>query len=301
MTTVISWCSKKEIKDPDKGHGEKKTIMTAVYLASDSRYTKTGGQNWDFGRKLFFSKSRPDIFGYTGDVIFPITILGQLCDLIDGGYFSETDANHDARLQTYKSFLDDSFSTFPDLGGCSIIYATRTGIKSDAKFHVWKIDYLEPGKAGIETGLFPHDGGLLLVPSHDTEIEYAFGSGNKSFKDGFLNMNKNEPDQKHTTRAIAWAFFNSLQSGADQYTGGAPQAVCLNGEGGGNPVGFCWNEERYLLGSKLNGGDVSTLTDLDWRNDEFVYYDPVDMKPMSGAKTHKPDEREEKPQRVIPK
>ena len=77
MTTLLSWVG-------IDTHG-----AASVYIASDSRISCGCSQQWDVGRKVFASKTSPKIFGYCGDVSFPIQILGQLVELIDTGCLFE--------------------------------------------------------------------------------------------------------------------------------------------------------------------------------------------------------------------
>lgn len=60
MTLLASWAA-------IDTHG-----ISSAYIVSDSRISWGNKKYFDFGKKVFASKKYPEIFGYAGDVLFPV-------------------------------------------------------------------------------------------------------------------------------------------------------------------------------------------------------------------------------------
>ena len=59
---------------------------TSAYIVSESRFVWDSSRHFDYGKKVFASKSYPEIFGYAGDVLFPSIVLSQILEMIDLSY-----------------------------------------------------------------------------------------------------------------------------------------------------------------------------------------------------------------------
>jgi hypothetical protein len=132
MTTLISWT------------GVDQRGPSSLYLAADSRFTWESGETWDFGRKLFASRSRPDILGYCGDVVFASQTLGQVLDLLDGGLMPSDEASTpEQRLASIAAFLRRAFESYPaaQQRPFSALYATRLRSGFDSSFVVMEVSW----------------------------------------------------------------------------------------------------------------------------------------------------------------
>lgn len=101
MTSLISWI------------GIDQRGPASVYIASDSRITWSNGAEWDFARKVFASRTTPQLFGYCGDVAFPSQVLGQLISLIDSGQAVPMTESSEERLRYVTDVLNGALSTYP--------------------------------------------------------------------------------------------------------------------------------------------------------------------------------------------
>lgn len=263
MTTLICWSSA-----DSKG-------ISSLQLCSDSRFSD-GLNHWDKGRKLFFSRLQPDVFGYVGEVLPPVTALGQLIEAIDQSAFGSIPEEPHERMTLYKSILDDAFRTFPLQSSISVLYATRQGVGKSATFRVWSIDYSQPERTGLATEITLMQGKDYLVTS--------LGSGAVGYRDAYSKVQREL--QGDTSRAKFWAFADFLKSGKDQWTGGPPQMVRLLRQGLATPVGLLYDDERYLLGLRLDR-DALTYTQVkDWHNESYEYVEPVTGKVRSKAQKY---------------
>ena len=100
MTLIVSWA------------GVDSRSPSSLYIASDSRIT-WGKKHFDQGKKVFACKSHPDIFGYCGDVLFPLMILNQIVDSIDSGLLYSADWNYRKKTEKVRRRLMDSFNRYP--------------------------------------------------------------------------------------------------------------------------------------------------------------------------------------------
>jgi hypothetical protein len=122
VTTLFSWTSV-DARGP-----------SALYIASDSRIswiTATGHPTgrWDIGRKLFAPRISADAFGFSGDVLFPSILLGQICSLIDASVLFSASDGPLQRAEIIKALLVRGLDAYPEQQrrDFSVFYGTRTG------------------------------------------------------------------------------------------------------------------------------------------------------------------------------
>ncbi len=211
MTTLFSWTG-------IDTHGP-----ASIYIASDSRIS-WGSEStiWDVGRKLFASKTSPEIFGYCGSVSFPIQILGQLVELIDNGLFFSEEETFDTKLNKIRLQIESSYKRLPSSqqGKCQIFYGTRIGIRMGSSFHAAIVN-VNASNILAEVIELPETSGLIA----------SAGSGKASLNtwyDEWVGVPIKDPHNSgRTSRSVFSAFCDSLKSKADPYSGGAPQLVGL--------------------------------------------------------------------------
>src|SRR5262245_5808993 len=117
MTTLIGWL------------GRDQRLPSSLYFAADSRFTWDANTKWDYGRKLFASRSLPAMFGYCGDVLFASQSIAQALELLESGILHSMDAPLRMRRDALRAFLEASRQTYPraHLSEFSVLYAWRDG------------------------------------------------------------------------------------------------------------------------------------------------------------------------------
>lgn len=251
----------------------------SIYFASDSRISwsyqnKTYGI-WDHGRKLFASAKYPEIFGYFGDTFFPSQVLAQVLDLIDGDILFESSDNPEIKFGKVISIVRRSFKDYPLNQGTpfTLIYSTRENSKMESCFHTAILSWSQ------EKGWTNR---WLSIPKK-SDVILSGGSGRQSINHWYERWSKTK--EKGTTRSIFGSFCDSLQSGEDKYSGGAPQLVGIYRIGAAKTFGIIYQDKRYLLG--LNIDKSENLDFIQWRNNLFERCDWRNKKLLKGAQQHK--------------
>lgn len=206
MTTLIAWL------------GVDSRKPSSLYLTSDSRISWGNGQKWDYARKIFASTLTPDVLGYYGDVIFPSQVLGQILELIEGGFlFSQSDSALTKQSKIF-SIIKGSFDDYPkeQHREFTIVYCTRENDEMDSIFYVFTMGW----KSSIGWSE-----NLLSLPETSGIIE-SFGSGGKFVEKWHERWNNTK--EKGTSRIVFGAFCDSLHSKDDPRSGGAPHLGLIN-------------------------------------------------------------------------
>ena len=259
MTTLVCW---KSVDDAGR---------ETLHLCSDSRFRDSAGKQWDSGRKLFFSRRFPDIFGFVGEVLPPQTALGQLIDGIDSLSLGPRSPRPEDRMEAYKAYLEKTVGTYPKSVVVEVLFATRDD--SGPSFHMWKIRY------GIGRG--PGTAHPIGVGGEKSRFIGVFGSGVKNFRKEYRSVQKD--DQGHTSRAIYWAFMDHRASGADPFTGGPPQMVRLKTSGPAIPVGVSYEGSRFIYGFQIDKDQLAETEITEWHDEKYQFIEPVSGKPRSKA------------------
>jgi hypothetical protein len=152
MTTLLSWL------------GVDSRAPSSVYLASDSRISFGSKRQWDTGRKLFASKTMPEIFGYCGDVTFPIQVLGQIVEQIDNGLFFSEQKEYLNKLEKVRGVVEDSFRKLPKeyQRSFQILYVSRDNSGMASEFFAAKISLDTQQKIVSENISLPLESGLII-------------------------------------------------------------------------------------------------------------------------------------------
>lgn len=267
MTTLIAWI------------GVDSRGPASLYFASDSRFSWGDRQSWSFGRKLFASKTYPDILAYCGDVTFPSTILNQIVDRIDPGLLYAKDDTPVQKNNKIFTSISLSFKNYPvsQRRGFHIIHGCReeTGMKS--VFHVFKITWTTKG----------WENEALIIPDESKLIE-KIGSGTISMHKWYEKWQRS--DSKRTSRSVFSAFCDSIESEEDPYSGGPPQLAGIYRKGNARTFGIIQKENRYYNGEKIF--DSGVFNSIEWRNCLFERCDGNTMKILDNA------QRQPKPRNV---
>jgi hypothetical protein len=248
----------------------------SIYIATDSRISWGISHQWDQGRKVFACPSRPHILGYWGDVLFPALCIPVLVDQIEHGILDALDAED---RYTVLDAVRDLWCDYPDeeRRDFAIVHVFRTGDGMECSFHLAIMTYERKSDSW--------DVRSIGMPSSSAELAVA-GSGAKAVRRsiGLWQMS----GSAGTSRAVFGAFCESVASGRDQRTGGAPQLVGLYRIGGGRLFGFTTGRERFLAGAKL--ADSAGEGDIEWRNGLFERVDRFGER-VPGAQRHSDRER----------
>lgn len=250
MTTLLSWAGVDT-------HGP-----ASIYIASDSRISWGDRKYWNVGRKIFASKTSPEIFGYCGSVTFPIQILGQLIELIDSGLLFFTEDSFGVKLEKLKRKIDVSYRSqhVSQHDKCEIVYASRVGSRMSSTFHAAIIKVSAKGVV-VEDCIMPKTSKIITCT----------GTGKSSLRnsyDEWIGPIIADPEgRERTSRSVFGAFCEALTSEKDPYSGGPPQLVGLYRVGPANSFGIIYNDNRYLNGIEVDPSPF--LNSIEWRNSLF--------------------------------
>lgn len=265
MTTLISWL------------GVDQRGPTSIYLASDSRISWGAVDQWNYGGKLFVAQSSPEAFGFCGDVLFPLLVLGPLCQRIDASKMLSTCSSFHEKLERVRRSVEVSFRDYPtsQRRPFEIFYISRTGAGMKCEFHSGRIFSSGSKVVHSEVMAFPSD----PISGLRSRLISEAGSGSGSIKSWDYRWQKT--DIQNTSRSVFGAFCSSIKSGEDSLTGGAPQIVAIYRSGLARQLGVIWEGRRYFSGIELD--DFLASEKLDWRNERFEICDPFTLNVRDGA------------------
>lgn len=259
MTSLVSWV----------GIDHRKPA--SIYIASDSRISWDAASVWDSGRKVFASRTRPEIFGYVGDVLFPSLVLGQIADApaspVEEGLPED-------RFEKISQILRRTFHSLPSnqQRHFKIAYGVRTGTEMAAAFRLFSLSWdVSMGWCSCEEPL----------PSVSDSI-VIWGSGAPTVATWKERWDRSS--QGSTSRAIFSAFCDAVGSGKDKLSGGAPQLVGLYRIGGARTIGTIHEDNAYLFGLLADTADHGSGS-VEWRN-RFFERCNVHGDHLATAQTH---------------
>lgn len=266
MTLLASWAAIDSRK------------VASIYIVSDSRISWKGNGKFDAGKKVFACKKSPDIFGYCGDVLFPLMVLGQIVSAIDAGLMFQSGWTYRQKCCAIIRRFKNSFNDYPHevknimADSFEIIYGTRDdnskefyclGIKWVRKTHKWSYSRLPMEKYSYQ----------LRVT----------GSGSKEFKSKYNEYVKNISHR--TSRAMYQTFCDTLFNIKDKTCGGAPQLVGLYSKpySPGREYGIIYKNKRYFGGLQIDNFPKKNWQNVEWRNEMFEICDPKTKQRKTGA------------------
>jgi len=187
-------------------------------------------------------------------------LVKQLVLWIADLFFSHSD-NPSDRFKRLSNLIMKSFSTLPSCvqNPFTILYCSRLNESLKSTFELYRLDWSH--KNGWKTS-------QPELPSH-SDLILSLGSGKESILASHLNWQKTEV--KGTSRSVFSAFCDSLESGQDPLSGGAPQLVGIYRKGAARSFGIIFNDQKYLLGLPVEN---ENLKSVEWRNHLFEESDP---------------------------
>lgn len=256
MTTLIVWTSKDD-------HGR-----SAIRLGADSRFTlddRKPIKTWDYGNKLFASSRYPDMFGYSGHVIFASSAIAQVCAASDAGLIKRSQSPEE-RAGQFRAMIADAFKALPShpKNGTTVLYCTRDGAEGTSDFSCWRLDFLVSGESTVSA--------IDLGLPKDIRVE-SFGTGAEHFNKHFRV--RSQLEHGRSTMAVYWTLAEVIGQPEDPFTGGLPQLAVISRKHSARPVGVLHNEKLSILGLEQSPERLVTGISMEWRNDNFEQINPV--------------------------
>lgn len=253
----------------------------SMYIATDSRISWTGMRGtptWDGARKTYAGMRSANIIGYVGDVLYPAlalpTVFAQLDEMQPAAAVDEA---HCRVLELVQAAWSNAPSETRS-SATELVHCVRVGDKMTSSFSA-QILRLPKGESEWQIE-------RLATPACSSKMEFL-GSGRRSIDASHARWVKPSPigdDTRRTSRAVFSAFCDSIVSGVDQASGGAPQLVGLYRTGAGRSFGVHWRGHAYLHGTKIiHAGSM----DIEHRNVLFERVDS-DGRLTQGAQRHSP-------------
>ncbi|WP_133125753.1 hypothetical protein [Thalassospira marina] len=264
MTTLIAWTS----------HDQRN--FSAFHVASDSRITwGSSVKRWDAGRKIFSSSVTPDIWAYSGDVLFPALVLSQIIDAVDLQLLFPENLSASDRNEIIFNVIQVSLETCHEapISKFSILHASRDGEKTLAEPVLWCISY-DP-----KTHVLSND---KIEIRNSPEVFALHGSGAVSTDAELRKWKKS--DIGCTSRSIYSAFCASIANGDDPLSGGAPQLASIYPSGPAKTIGTLSGRCLYLHGLPIVA--IPTSKNINWFDELFQRVDPNTFGLLKGAARH---------------
>lgn len=247
MTSLVAWVGA-DTRGP-----------SSLNLATDSRITWPAGAStayhWDHGKKVFASATAPLVVGFVGDVLFPALMLPSIIDRVDRSVFRADGSTAEGLIAALRR----EWREYPisERRPLSIYIAYRIGEGMSASFKLTSLTYQTQTPEGWTREDIP-------VPPTSTCLA-TDGSGRIVVQDALATWQASSA--AGTSRAIFSGFVDSVISGMDPRSGGAPQLGCIYRKGSGRLLGIVHNGQRYFAGSHLIGDEA--LDGVEWRNSLF--------------------------------
>lgn len=254
MTTLIAWV------------GVDSRGPTSLYFASDSRISWDRQPSiWDCGQKLFASSVGSEIFGFTGYVLLPQSILSKACTLIDRKLRSSSDeASIDGRVDWLNRLVKREVDQHPNWRNedFTIFYGARIGygMPGRATFHLHMIAW-DSKSSTLKEAPVP-------IPDHSAVLRTS-GSGKPRLD--IISNAWERSGQGNTSRTMFSAFCDTVKLGDDPMSGGEPQLVGLYREGPANIFGVVTENGASYQGQL--GTALPATANIEWRDPLFQRVD----------------------------
>lgn len=236
-----------------------------MYFASDSRVSWDKSNIWDCGQKVYASSAAPEIFGFTGYVVIPQSIISKACQLVDRGLRSPNDEKSiEGRADWMRTLVQREAEKHPQINDedFTIFYGVRTG-------------HGMPGRSSFHLNSYTWDSKIqrlahACVPMPEcSAVLKTSGSGSESLKK--VTDIWEGSDQGNTSRTMFSAFCDALRNGEDPFSGGEPQLVGIYREGPAKIFGVVTENGPSFQGQLDTS--LSHLAKIEWRDSLFQRVD----------------------------
>jgi hypothetical protein len=246
--------------------------IASIYLASDSRYTWNNTRTFDSGPKLFGAINFPEIFGFCGDVLFPLIVLKQIVTQIDNRLLIDDADNAKSKNMKIFNYINSSFKKYPKEacanGAFTILHATRV----ETDFYLFKISLEKNGQLKNEE---------IILPAI-SKVVYSGGSGKEEFDNNWLfKWDSEKHNNFRTSRGAYHCLSQTLKTIKDAHTGGLPQIVGLYRNKNSRLFGIIENKKKYIFGKE--SPESINSSNIEWRNEKFERMNPETLKIIEGA------------------
>lgn len=267
MTLLVSWI------------GIDSRAPASIYVASDSRISWDQKNKYDFGKKVFACNEYPEIFGYCGDVLFPVMMLSQVVDSIDRRLLFREDMVCREKSQIVMQRMIDSFRCYPNevnsitSSTFEILHCSRD---KDQHFHCNKIKWDRNN----------HEKMWSLEEKTAESFSdklFVLGSGREEFLEKYKKYLESENGK--TSRSLFQCLCHTIDDIKDAYCGGAPQlaGIYRKTDTNGRLYGIISNRKRFFEGMRIDNYPKENLNNIEWRNELFEICDGVTMQRRKDA------------------
>lgn len=264
MTLLVSWIGVDT-------HGP-----TSAYIVADSRISWGLNSYFDYAKKVFASKSYPEIFGYAGDVLFPSIALSQILEMIDREILFTRQTSCSEKNHIVYEKLRYIFAQYPSdalLNPIQIIHITRdTEFQKYPEFHQYILTWdKRNGWRNFEQPI-PNQSDILKV----------LGTGRDVFIENYSSRYQTGLN-KSTSRNVFHCYMDTLEHLVDWQCGGPPQLVGIYRKPltAAMNFGIIYRNRRYFLGTEIPLD--SDFEQIEWRNELFELCDGTTKKRLEVA------------------
>lgn len=250
---------------------------SALYLVTDSRITwGDPKEHWDVGRKTFASPASADVFAYCGDAYFVPIALGQALNMVACGVVDLSSSSALERHAIVLRLLESSLARISTKHALPvyIFHGAREGDGMKCKFRLWKSEFNPTTRSWMDSELPLDDRSYLASLDGSGAVHVARWEAKVT-----------ATPAAGTSRAAIHAFCQSLHSGADQLSGGAPQLVGLWREKNAKQFGFCWHGDFYIAG--MQSLSREGRENIPWFNHLFERCDGLTGRRLKGSPSHR--------------
>lgn len=271
MTTTLAWISYQNEKP------------VALSFASDSRLSWPGTPGvWDSGRKIFWARNSPDIFGFAGDVVTQSNVVSQVCDIFDCSVSMLADLSGAERHGIFVKLLESAVNELKGVSvtGINVLHGMRDCEGKDSKFRLWRT-----GRDIKSDCWFDQELQFEIYGQKNTLDEpgpfFCAGSGASKYRDRWLIRRQEAGD---TSRSFFRALVDVIQGNDDPQTGGCAQVASLGLSGQAKPVGIRVGGQSWIAGLRLGAEPLGQ--ELEWRDEDFRFLNATTLKPKKNAAHH---------------
>jgi hypothetical protein len=226
--------------------------LSTLYIVADSRISWPGSSDHcEVGVKVFASSFTPDIFGFYGDVLVPSMVLPRL---VEGPLLNPLSGPQERHDELAK-VLRHSSEALPVArrGAFGVLHGGRNGEGMKSTRYLWHTHW------SPKQGWSDHRVEIDKVSA----LTIALGSGDRVVTNHQIAARS---ELGTFSRAVYTGFCDSLISGEDPFSGGAPQLVGLYRNGSGMHFGIIMRGGRYYRGL---GAEELSVPQIEWRNELF--------------------------------
>ncbi|RWF44694.1 MAG: hypothetical protein EOS65_01500 [Mesorhizobium sp.] len=203
--------------------------------------------------------------------------LGQVLSMAAHGVVNLSSHSAEKRHEIVLALLAKSISMIRTQYALpmTLFHGARDGEFMASKFRLWRSEIHPTSNAWSDTELVVNDQSYLAaidgtgathIQKFEKKVESTAAVG--------------------TSRGAIHAFCQSLHTGNDPFSGGAPQLVGLWRKGPAKQFGFCWHGKYFIAGMEVSAGVERER--VEWFNNLFERCDGRTGRRIAGSSSHRP-------------